>query len=188
METYAELVTAVFSLVETHLHEPLDLETLSARVGLSPFHLHRVVHELTGKPLIEYLRARRLAASLEDLLRTDRRVVDIALDYCFDYEQSYIRAFKKLFGLTPGAYRRERPVLEIAESLRERPWSALGENGILVRPRTTMVPCYQIVGLARTFGADAGDESATSLANEAWSAVDAAVGGGRFPRRAIPPS
>lgn len=177
METYAELVTTVFSLVESHIHEPLDLEALSARVGLSPFHLHHVVHELTGKPLIEYLRARRLAASLEDLLLTDRRVVDIALDYCFDYEQSYIRAFRKQFGLTPGAYRRTRPVLGIAGSLRERVWSALGENGILVSPRTMMIPGYETVGLSRVFGMDAGDDSATVLANESWAAVNGATGG-----------
>jgi AraC family transcriptional regulator len=177
METYAALVTKVFNLVESRLHEPLGLEEMSELVGLSPFHLHRVVHELTGKPLIEYLRARRLAASLGDLLQGDRRVVDIALDYCFEYEQSYIRAFKKQFGLTPGAYRRERPTLEIAESLRERPWSALGENGILVSPRTTMIPGYGIVGLSRAFGADAGEDSPTALANEAWAAVNDAVGG-----------
>ena len=176
MATYAELVSTVFSLVESRLHEPLSLEEASALVGLSPFHLHRVVHELTGRPLIEYLRARRLAASLTDLLETDRRVVDIAMDYCFDYEQSYIRAFKRQFGLTPGAYRRDRPILDVAESLRERAWSALGENGIVVSPRTVMIPGYAAVGRARVFGADSGEDAATSLANETWAAIDRSLG------------
>lgn len=176
MATYAELVSKVFSLVESRLHEPLSLEEASSIVGLSPFHLHRVLHELSGQPLIEYLRARRLAASLADLLETDRRVVDIALDYCFDYEQSYIRAFKKQFGLTPGAYRRDRPVLDVAASLLERSWSALGENGILVSPRTVMIPGYRTVGLKKDFGVDATDVSATELANAAWAAIDRALG------------
>jgi AraC family transcriptional regulator len=176
MATYAELVNAVFSLVESRLHEPLSLEEASEKVGLSPFHLHRVVHELTGRPLIEYLRARRLAASLQDLLETNRRVVDIAMDYCFDYEQSYIRAFKRQFALTPGAYRRDRPVLDVAASLRERAWSALGENGIALSPRTVMIPGYRAVGLRRDFSADSGEDAATLLANEAWAAIDRSLG------------
>ncbi len=176
METYAELVSKVFSLVESRLHEPLSLEEASSLVGLSSFHLHHVVHELTGQPLIEYLRARRLAASLTDLLESDRRVVDIALDYCFDYEQSFIRAFKRQFGLTPGAYRRDRPVLDVAASLLERTWSALGENGILVSPHTVMIPGYRTVGLKKDFGTDASDVSATELANAAWAAIDRAPG------------
>jgi AraC family transcriptional regulator len=82
METYGALIDHVLALVESSLHCPLSLEDVSKATHLSPYHLHRVVRELSGTPLIDYLRRLRLSASLVDLLETKRRVIDIAQDYC----------------------------------------------------------------------------------------------------------
>jgi len=179
MESYGELVKLIFALVEAHLHAPLNLDDISARVGLSPYHLHRVVHEITGRSLIAYLRARRLSSSLADLLETDRRIVDIAMDYCFEYEQSYIRAFGRQFALSPGAYRRTRPVVPVVESIREREWSALGEDGIVVSPRVVMIPGYSIAGKKKLFESAEGavPSAANGLANEVYALRDRLMSG-----------
>jgi len=40
------------------------------------------------------------------MLKTNLNVLDIAMIYGFEYEQSYIRSFKRKFGVTPGELRR----------------------------------------------------------------------------------
>ena len=43
---------------------------------------------------------------------TDRPLLDIALDYGFSGQEAFTRAFKALYGVTPGVYRRRlRPVV-----------------------------------------------------------------------------
>jgi AraC family transcriptional regulator len=61
---------------------------------------------VTGETLKTYIRARRLAHSLERLLTTDLRILDIALLAGFESQEAFARAFKQSFGLTPQAYRK----------------------------------------------------------------------------------
>jgi AraC family transcriptional regulator len=62
--------------------------------------------------LAGYIRSRKLAVSLDDLLKTNSTLFNIALDYGFEYEQSYRRAFKHEFGITPGEYRKAGQLTE----------------------------------------------------------------------------
>jgi AraC family transcriptional regulator len=39
-------------------------------------------------------------------------IVDIAIEYGFDYEQSYIRSFKREFGITPGSLRKNGQIVK----------------------------------------------------------------------------
>ena len=51
--------------IESHLNEELSLEAIAGVVGVSRFHLSRVFAVSTGSSLAGYVRARRLANSLE---------------------------------------------------------------------------------------------------------------------------
>lgn len=48
---------------------------------------------------MEYVQSRKLTSSLNELLSTNMRIIDIGLNYGFDYEQSYIRAFRRNLAL-----------------------------------------------------------------------------------------
>jgi AraC family transcriptional regulator len=54
------------------------------------------------------------------LLYTDKNILDIALDYGFDYEQSYIRAFKREFGITPGGLRKNGQMVKITPPFNQK--------------------------------------------------------------------
>ena len=54
---------------------------------------------------------------LGDLLKAKSNVLDIALDYGFEYEQSYIRAFKNEFHLTPGEMRKKGEIVKVTPTL-----------------------------------------------------------------------
>jgi len=69
--------------------------------------LQRLFRSAYNQPIGLYIRSFKLTASINDLLNTDSNILDIALGYGFNYEQSYIRAFKRKFGITPGKLRKE---------------------------------------------------------------------------------
>lgn len=90
---------------------------------------------------MEYIRARRLSASARDLLVSsgDQTVLDLALSYGFDHEQSYIRSFKRQFGVTPAQFRRGRRGITLVERYDT---SALKEirRGVVFEPTFVMKP------------------------------------------------
>ncbi|MCL2180596.1 MAG: glycoside hydrolase family 11 protein, partial [Treponema sp.] len=71
-------------------------------------HLRLLFKSAFGQTIGSYIRSRKMAVSIEDLLGTDLNVLDIAYDYGLGYEQSYIRAFKREYGLTPGEMRKSK--------------------------------------------------------------------------------
>ena len=96
--------------------EKLTLRSLARKLGYSESHMTKRFHEIIGLTLREYLRARRLAVALMQGRDTDRRLLDIALDFGFSSHEAFTRAFKAEYGVTPAAYR-AKPV---AVALRTR--------------------------------------------------------------------
>ena len=93
--------------IEKNLQSSIQLEDLSRIVYLSKFHYHRLFHGLTGETVKRYISKRRMAAAAQELVLTTNRILDIALDYQFGSQEAFTRAFKRIYGLTPGEYRRQ---------------------------------------------------------------------------------
>src|SRR5262249_2902163 len=91
--------------IETRLDEDIALSDVARVAGVSQWHFQRIFKALTGETLKAYIRARRLAGSLDRLLKTDLRILDIAMFAGFESQEAFARAFKKAFGLTPQEYR-----------------------------------------------------------------------------------
>ncbi len=106
MSEYLEQIQRGVDFIETRLDEELHLSQVARVAGISQWHFQRIFKALTGETLKTYVRSRRLANSLERLLTTQLRVLDIALLAGFESQESFARAFKKAFGLTPQEYRR----------------------------------------------------------------------------------
>lgn len=65
----------------------------------------------------EYIRKRRLSCAAHDLLITSKRIIDIAVEYQFQSQESFTRAFKKMFGITPGKYRKSRNCVKLFQKV-----------------------------------------------------------------------
>ncbi|KEZ47577.1 helix-turn-helix transcriptional regulator [Metabacillus indicus] len=92
--------------IEHHLQEELPLEIIAREAGYSKFHFHRLFQREFGMSASEYVRTRRIADAAKMLLYTDEKILDIALSYQFDSQESFTRAFKKIYRLPPGTYRK----------------------------------------------------------------------------------
>jgi AraC-like DNA-binding protein len=91
--------------VEAHLDRDLSLFTLSAVAGLSVSHLVRELRRVTGLSPHQYVLRRRAERARFLLERRDRGILDVALDVGFSSQAHLNQVFRRVYGLTPGAYR-----------------------------------------------------------------------------------
>lgn len=103
---YEKIVKRAILFVEENLHERLNLGDIAAEVNVSKYHFHRIFQGQIGMSITEYIRLRRLANASSALLHSNERILDLALYYQFESQESFTRAFKKVYQLPPGKYRR----------------------------------------------------------------------------------
>ncbi len=166
-DQYLTILERVVARVERSLATPLSLDELSREAALSKFHLHRVFHAMTGLPLAEYVRRRRLAESLRALANPERPVLEVALESGFSHEQSYIRAFKARWGLTPGSWRAKKTLLEVTEPIATDSLTSISEESALLAPRLVVRPPMNLCGVLHlvTDAENAADNAVARVAN-----------------------
>ncbi|NOJ72554.1 helix-turn-helix transcriptional regulator [Paenibacillus alvei] len=94
------------SYIERNIKENVDAVAVAEHCSVSRFHFNRVFQRHVGVSAATLLRERRLAEAAVDLLSTDKRILDIALEYRFSGQDSFTRAFKQMYGMTPNEYRK----------------------------------------------------------------------------------
>jgi AraC family transcriptional regulator len=93
--------------IDAGLFEPLTLSQLADAAGLSAYHFTRQFGARFGASPMAYVRARRLSAAADRLCSgAATSLIDLAFDCGFDSQEGFTRAFKRVFGIPPGLYRR----------------------------------------------------------------------------------
>lgn len=103
---YLEQVQRGVDYIEHALDSDISLAEVAKIAGISQWHFQRIFKALTNETLKTYIRSRRLAKALDKLLTTRARIIDIAMSAGFESQESFTRAFKKAFGMTPNEYRK----------------------------------------------------------------------------------
>ena len=101
---YPQPIRKCLHYINTHLHEKLDVATLSKECALSEDYLSYLFKKNMGINLSKYIRNQRLQASKE-MLKDNYSVSDIAYYLGFCSESYFISCFKKEFGKTPKQFR-----------------------------------------------------------------------------------
>lgn len=104
---YARRFEQVFDFIEQHLDSALTVEQLSEVACFSRFHFHRQFSQFCGVSVSRYITLMRLKrASYRLVQQSPNKIIDIALDAGFENPESFSRAFKHTFGLTPSEFRK----------------------------------------------------------------------------------
>jgi AraC family transcriptional regulator len=136
-------------MIETKLREPIDVGSLAAASGYSLWHFQRVFQALVGETVGTYIRRRRLSESSYALVRTDARIVDIAVDFQFQSHEAYSRAFKRQFSVSPQQYRTlKRDRAQGPCRLSDDPLAHLDQH---IQPGIVIEQEYRVVGIAGRF-------------------------------------
>ncbi len=169
-EHHIRAVQKALDSIEGQLRGPIDLEPLARDSGMSFWHFQRTFASLVGEPLAGYIRRRRLTAAARELRRTRRPIVEIAFEFRFDSHESFTRAFRSAFALTPHGYRQSpgplrpsRARLDVSHLHHLRRINA--EPAIVDRPE------LHLVGLsARYLGVTAERPNDTEVIPALWTA------------------
>jgi AraC-like DNA-binding protein len=83
------------------------LRTLAQLIGCSPFHLAHVFRDTVGVSIHQYQLRVRLGAALDEVVDSDRGLSAIAVDAGFTHHSHFSASFRRAFGITPSALRRD---------------------------------------------------------------------------------
>lgn len=144
MEPY-KLLSELLSRIEDNVSGTGEETEYLAELPVSSVHLRRLFKFAFDVPLQSYIRSRKLAASLEQLMLTEKRVLDIAIECGYEHEQTYIRAFKREYGLTPGECRYSGRNIHVTAPLQLFPQNNVGGN-VVYGPDLVMIPSFHLIG------------------------------------------
>ncbi|MCA9604331.1 MAG: AraC family transcriptional regulator [Myxococcales bacterium] len=172
VDGYAAQMQRGIDFIEEHLDEDIELAEVARRAGISRWHFQRIFKALTHETLKTYIRGRRLAHALRKLLETDERIIEIALAAGYDSQESFTRAFKQSFGITPHRYRRLGDKALFLRKVRlDADFLAHLQAGVSPEPTLEERGELRVVGLATTFfGVDSERNNIAAEIPPLWAA------------------
>ena len=99
--------------ISEHYSERITLSSMAAMVGLSPSYFSRKFNQVTGMGMKEFLNYVRLEAASVELCSTTHSITDVAMNCGFSDSNYFKDVFKKMYGLSPRAYRNLRGKTDI---------------------------------------------------------------------------
>ena len=97
----------IAAYLEAHYMEDIHLDVLERELHMNRHYMARLFKAATGFTIFEYLYQRRITqAKLLFLLDPERPVTEVGYEVGFKHPSHFTRAFKRIAGQTPEAFRR----------------------------------------------------------------------------------
>lgn len=109
---HAARVERLVAELRSDLTRPVSLGEMGEIAAMSPFHLNRVVREITGLPPVALHGAFRLQEAKRLLLTTDASVTDACFEVGFSSLGSFSSRFTAQVGATPSEFKRSPAVVD----------------------------------------------------------------------------
>lgn len=107
---YISRINKVLLYIDENLDTALTLDTIARVAYYSPFHFHRIFKAITGETLNEYITRRRIEKTAAILFRRKEiPISELSLQYGFNSNSSFTRAFKSFYGVSPSEFRKLSP-------------------------------------------------------------------------------
>ena len=96
------------AMIQHQPHEAWTVGSLANRVNLSRSAFSAKFRQLVGEPPMQYVTRVRLTKAAAALRTYPATLVEVATSVGYESEVAFSKAFKRYFGLAPGAYRQGR--------------------------------------------------------------------------------
>ena len=99
---YIVRINRAIDHIVSNLAQRLNLQTIAALTGFSPFHFHRVFKSVTTETVSDFVKRQRLERALHIMSHAPKRsLTDIAMDCGFGSSSDFSRCFKQRYGTSP---------------------------------------------------------------------------------------
>lgn len=162
-----ELMSQAVDYIENNLREPITVAGMAAAVSFSLYHFCRTFNQVTHHTPYDYLMRRRLSESAHDLVRTDKKIIQVACDYQFNNPETFSRAFRRIFDTQPNQARKQGQL----DPWRVMPRLTLAHlrhiaKGNYLKPVLEDKAAFQVAGLMTLVKSD------QAIISELWELLD----------------
>ncbi|MGL5437240.1 MAG: effector binding domain-containing protein [Lachnospiraceae bacterium] len=105
---YLEVFERAIIYMENHLDDAVSVHEVAKASGYSYYHFTRIFKSVLGESIGNYLKKRRLSRAAHKLLYSERKIIDIAMESGFVSSETFSRAFKIVYQVSPITYRSNR--------------------------------------------------------------------------------
>lgn len=115
------VLAGALGYIESQLQSDLTPEEVADQCGYSLSALQKMFRYAFRIGVKDYIARRRITLAARDLLETGDTVLTIALRYGYGSHEVFTRAFRRIWGETPSAFRKERRFADIYPRLKPQP-------------------------------------------------------------------
>lgn len=119
------IIQRTIDYIEDNLKTDITAKELSEMAGFSMYHYYRLFQGAVGLPVMQYITRRKLLNALYDMHCGEKMVV-VALNYGFETQAGFYKAFIREFGYTPTEF------LNISKKKKPYRINLFKENHIMV--------------------------------------------------------
>lgn len=106
---YTQLINKAEDYIERNLESTITLPELSHALGISKYHFHRIFKEFSSETLHHFItRIKMERSAMYLVVNTSISITEIAHKYGYADTSSYIRAFRKHYGISPLRFRNSK--------------------------------------------------------------------------------
>lgn len=105
---WIQCLSKAIDYIEQHLTDDINLDELANHSYTSSSHFQLIFHLVMGLTIGEYIRNRRMSLAAQDLLQPNSKIIDVAMRYQYDTQESFSKAFTRFHGLPPSKVQRGR--------------------------------------------------------------------------------
>lgn len=162
-----ESIQRAIEYIENNLREQIDIEEVARHATMSPFHFQRVFTMLTEIPVGEYIRRRRLSIAAQELLTSDRKIIDIAFQFGYETPEAFTKAFRRQHGTSPTEVRKLQGKLQ---SYNRLVIQVTLKGADPMNYKVVSKKAFKVVGVKRIFSYE--NDAQTSEIPKLWEEVN----------------
>lgn len=98
-------IIEIRNYILNHYQKQLSLNDLAERMHLSSAHLSRYIKQNFGISFLDYLNNVRLFHAVDDLVYSNKKIINIAIDNGYPTPTAFNKAFRDCYQMTPTEYR-----------------------------------------------------------------------------------
>lgn len=104
---YSSVMQQIFDYIRENFTKPISLSSLSAELHFSSIYLSKVIKKSTGYTFLNIVNAMRINYAASLLRNTINSLTSICESVCINDPRYFSQVFKKYYGVTPSAYKKE---------------------------------------------------------------------------------
>lgn len=102
------LYPRILEYIKEHYRENIGAGEIADALGISYSYTRKIFKDHAGISPSDYIHQLRIQDAKKILTKSSKSVIQIAEEVGYNNDQSFLRAFKKLVGMSPAVYRKER--------------------------------------------------------------------------------